>query len=476
MSRHTWSGREVYDGLGLGPAIPPNSPSRQSAEKRIAAVESTDQVVWPLPSQFLDQGLHRVSESLWSVLSLHGAYTVHVYFTRVRDQRLRSGRASKILHRAGLFSAPTIARSACPARHCKLAIVSSAGLEHSLMESAYASDTPHIPLEICEHIIDCVAKGRNRPFSRDEALCIATLLACCLTCKAWLPRSRFQLYSQLSLNSRGRLDLLARTFVNPDSRANFDQSRVLRLKGQPVNLRKLPRMLPGEEVIIPDDKLWSLCGSYGHSNYVQRVPIALGRPLASLTELQMMLVYWYKKDATSRSLYTSAVSFGVFISVTKISLCECRFDPFAEFFRLLASLPRLTEVIVTNVRLVDVRRAIPEAPMPANLPSLRAPNITNCSIDVCHALCGWLNRRVHPLEQLLIQFLEKDGFMSSRGCPMALLMQRSAARLEHLHAPMCWCRYDYIDQDLSSLRVLRLQSLWAAWDLVHDGLPVLVGW
>lgn len=66
--------------------------------------------------------------------------------------------------------------------------------------TAVDTSSPKFPIEVFEHIIDhcCVDKahgGYGRGCIRGDR---KTLLACALTCKAWLPRSRFQLLRRVA--------------------------------------------------------------------------------------------------------------------------------------------------------------------------------------------------------------------------------------------------------------------------------------
>lgn len=61
-----------------------------------------------------------------------------------------------------------------------------------------------LPTELCERIINFVAAMEDR--ARVQTLC-----SCALTCRSWLPRSRFHLFRTVVLRSNSQLASLART-------------------------------------------------------------------------------------------------------------------------------------------------------------------------------------------------------------------------------------------------------------------------
>ena len=98
-------------------------------------------------------------------------------------------------------------QSGCDGRH-----------DHALVVEG-ADNSPCLPTEIWEQIIDILATGEDHDEQR------ANLLSCCLTCQAWLPRSRYRL--QLSIGShaivRGQTDVarLAHTLETHPSFASI---------------------------------------------------------------------------------------------------------------------------------------------------------------------------------------------------------------------------------------------------------------
>lgn len=90
------------------------------------------------------------------------------------------------------------------------------------------SNSPQLPLEVCEEIIDIVAGYYNdgdplEPEARRD------LNACRLVCNAWLPRCRFHLYQEIFVDSPDGLQATA-TFLWR-SCFHADRARLLRIRG-----------------------------------------------------------------------------------------------------------------------------------------------------------------------------------------------------------------------------------------------------
>ncbi|KAI0356558.1 hypothetical protein OH77DRAFT_210713 [Trametes cingulata] len=75
-------------------------------------------------------------------------------------------------------------------------------------------DSARLPVEVCERIIDtCLGSWQSalygpQPIPAQDS---ATLVACSLTCQAWLPRSRINLYHDVRLGTPDDLTLFVRT-------------------------------------------------------------------------------------------------------------------------------------------------------------------------------------------------------------------------------------------------------------------------
>ena len=79
----------------------------------------------------------------------------------------------------------------------------------TLSQGTYQASTmqhARIPIEICERLIDTLNELRG-PGQRP----VSTLQACTLTCSAWLPRSRLNLYHTVVFSDPVQIDLFIRT-------------------------------------------------------------------------------------------------------------------------------------------------------------------------------------------------------------------------------------------------------------------------
>ena len=67
---------------------------------------------------------------------------------------------------------------------------------HSPISPLRVRRRPRLPIEIWEHVIDFIDVLTPRRFN---SLRLRTLVSCCLTCRAWLPRARFHLFHAIPL-------------------------------------------------------------------------------------------------------------------------------------------------------------------------------------------------------------------------------------------------------------------------------------
>ncbi|KAF9807462.1 hypothetical protein IEO21_08210 [Rhodonia placenta] len=110
----------------------------------------------------------------------------------------------------------------------------------SLLATSTVVDTssPIFPIEVFEHIIDncCIDEAchwcRRCYIQEDQK----TLLACALTCKAWLPRSRFQLLRRVTLFKSQMVKLTRLLNAHPDM-ANWVQHLAVYIPGDADHTR-----------------------------------------------------------------------------------------------------------------------------------------------------------------------------------------------------------------------------------------------
>ncbi|KAI0772324.1 hypothetical protein BD413DRAFT_39871 [Trametes elegans] len=70
---------------------------------------------------------------------------------------------------------------------------------------------PRLPDELCELVIDHCSRGIDTPDLISDSHSV--LRACCLTCRAWLPRSRLQLYSCIRFRRHDQVDAFLETIT-----------------------------------------------------------------------------------------------------------------------------------------------------------------------------------------------------------------------------------------------------------------------
>ncbi|KAI0950995.1 hypothetical protein AcW1_008156 [Taiwanofungus camphoratus] len=169
--------------------------------------------------------------------------------------------------------------------------------------------TSIIPTEVFERIIDLydtrALEDRN------------ALMACALTCRSWLPRSRYRLFYSVkvsSLQERGRFSNL--------------------ITASP-SLNDLVR-----ELDIGAD-------SYGaRVKVLGSFPYVLARRLTQVVSLH--IVFDLTRDAPS-VLPSFPILVSEFTSITKLEMRGVRFSTFTDFGRLVCALPSLRTLICSSV-------------------------------------------------------------------------------------------------------------------------------
>lgn len=174
------------------------------------------------------------------------------------------------------------------------------------------SDTPPIfppptfPLEIAEHVIDCVGSGHQA---------YRTLMTCALTCKAWLPRSRARLYSAVVIRRQFQLIQFSRSLA----------------------YRPLLSPLVKEFIV-----LWKRGWQKSTLQCLISFPDQLACRLPNLRQLKIFSTL----TASPLSFYGPHffLSIGEFRSMTTLVLSTIVFQSFSNFGRLLLALPTITSL------------------------------------------------------------------------------------------------------------------------------------
>lgn len=254
-----------------------------------------------------------------------------------------------------------------------------------------------IPQEIWENVIDML--WDHRP----------TLLACALTCRRWLPRSRHRLFIIIHLCKAQQLD----------------------------GFSKLLAVTPSVDDLVRDLVIY-----YTRENTAPRpfslFPILLARKLTKVEHIQ------FEGDYSVPSPYLAPLpgyyflSLSQFTSVTKLSLCTLRFATFAEIRRVICALPNLSELCCIHLIWNTTGPVQPLARRPD-----RTPRLTSLRLDMRQgmtALADWFlsTATLESLHTVTLLFVDGSNFNQ-----VARLTQGAGRCLRHFSIDMR--THDYQD-------------------------------
>ncbi|KAH9950739.1 hypothetical protein B0H21DRAFT_721346 [Amylocystis lapponica] len=178
------------------------------------------------------------------------------------------------------------------------------------------------PQEVIDMIIDHLRDSQH------------TLYRCALTCRAWLPRSRYNLlcYATLTILSHGQLQLLAKHFSEEPTLPCFKSPYILRLGNDGLYSRGyLSKYVPYHHMAT--------------TSFVYMVPVLLSQVVSRVKVLEMSFLYWSSHPVHSGLLSQTSC----FRSVTSLTLTHCSFCYFSECRQLLRSLPKLSHLSMVDV-------------------------------------------------------------------------------------------------------------------------------
>jgi len=214
-----------------------------------------------------------------------------------------------------------------------------------LQVKATSTRRPRLPTETCEHIIDFCAYD-SWLYCRPQ-----TLRACALTCRAWLPRSRFHLYRGISLcNASHYHNFLSTVKANP-LLSTFVHELDL---GEPVTLDDEKVIVTTTTTVpiedIPTKKTLQLTGSY-HNNWILGVIIHLLPLLPVLCDIRFCcLPTFCGKTLVQLSQLRRHKT------ITSLSLHSCSFGSARDLVRFLSWFPFMESLHVRNVHVAkDIR-------------------------------------------------------------------------------------------------------------------------
>ncbi|KAI0720802.1 hypothetical protein C8T65DRAFT_788704 [Cerioporus squamosus] len=264
-----------------------------------------------------------------------------------------------------------------------------------------------------------------------------TLCSCSLTCRRWLPASRFHLFRNLSIPTRASYEILVRIRDTPHISHSF------------ANIYSL-------QLWEDRDKPW-----------LYLVPLVFANRLAHVRILTLLKFRW-NEFPLHRSFFTIGFCLA---SVTSLTLVGGTFHTFAEFRRLVSALEHLTELIVERV-------AWRNPPMysrcayPALLPRLQLLWLnTGCESTVT-ALVHWL---LCTPSARSIRDLQLGNYGTQSACDMRAAQRLTAGlgpALENyeLSLQACTIGMSSLAASNTSLRTLHIRNV----DLSSCGYLVLL--
>ncbi|KAH9941415.1 hypothetical protein B0H21DRAFT_824489 [Amylocystis lapponica] len=248
---------------------------------------------------------------------------------------------------------------------------------------------PHIPIEICERVIDDLHDQRH------------TLLACALTCHAWLPRSRYHLFHNFEIWS-------------------YDEvNRLDRLRTERPQLSALVKQL-------------TVVHSY-ESDVLQMFPATLAQALPSVAALH--IASCCSPPISLNATFLRTVSH--FAAVAELHLDRLRFIGLADVARLVCALPALAVLRCRRLRTLGYPAADLLDPRDPADPPLRLKSFA-IDASLMAPLVAWLLTAASPAHLECLAFYDLDS-PAALQCAAALVAAAGPA-LRHLTlglAPPC---------------------------------------
>lgn len=214
------------------------------------------------------------------------------------------------------------------------------------------SSQPVIPIELCEVVIDFVASENATPTIlsglapqyqlRHRHL---DLVACALTCRAWLPRSAHHLSSRLFVNSQPRMEEAAEL---------MKRDRVRALVIRTLYACSPPRPYSPEHE-----------GRFSHWSHL--LPFRMAGILPNLENLVLVDLNW-------RYLHPSFFLLGPKFTntVTTLHIFGCQFDSPWKLVSILAMFPSVRDLSIAGAQFFSGRRGSVNLDQPCKAPSLRS--------------------------------------------------------------------------------------------------------
>ncbi|KAI0918040.1 hypothetical protein AcW1_007019 [Taiwanofungus camphoratus] len=173
--------------------------------------------------------------------------------------------------------------------------------------------TPTLPIELCEHVIDFLWQDRR------------ALLACALTCRAWLNTSRYHLYGahHILIRDLSELGLFSRQVI-----------------AEP---------LEGERV-----RALTVSPAQSRSHILISFPFMLARKLPGLDCLNIIAAHDDPCLIFPSVPPVSSMAISEFTSITKLRMSHTMFSTLTDFGRLICALPNISALTCWKVSWASV--------------------------------------------------------------------------------------------------------------------------
>ncbi|KAI0357794.1 hypothetical protein OH77DRAFT_1300707 [Trametes cingulata] len=257
---------------------------------------------------------------------------------------------SSLVPRPALIYIPRHPASLCSLSSFAPLLLHSLVLLHSAPPLSTASTSTLVmenscfPIEVCERIIDCCfhLKHPSRGY--------ATLGACALTCSAWLPRSRYNLFYKVHLRSRKQCDQYLAVVAEHPERAGWVRVLEIYAKDRYWPLSQL--IAPHRHANCHELFLWVTWTSFP-PHYMYRVLGPLLRHCTNITKLHLDL-------ETFRTLSEMDC---IVLSMPQLQILRIVGEPDPEWSRILwqpkrrQSCTSLTELNIVSLLLPSIHSA-----------------------------------------------------------------------------------------------------------------------
>ncbi|KAI0357804.1 hypothetical protein OH77DRAFT_1302111 [Trametes cingulata] len=147
--------------------------------------------------------------------------------------------------------------------------------------STLAMENSRFPIEVCERIIDRCLDFR---YNSDQYV---TLKACALTCSAWLPRSRYNMFYKVDLRSRAQCDRYLAAVAEHPERAGWVRVLEIGAKDQYWPLSQL--IAPHLHANCHELHLWVSWWNFP-PHYIYKVLCPLLRRCKNIIKLHLALL------------------------------------------------------------------------------------------------------------------------------------------------------------------------------------------